>query len=403
MIAYNKSISHRVAFVHRGMTKYRLPLYRRLHERGNINFRVFCQKFNLPSELVGFSQPFSTDDLPITWLKAANWTVLFKRCFAVPTPSLGMLPSLVQYRPDVVVFESLSNLASDLVCTPYVRLRKIPFVWWSLGAIPSRATSFRSRCGDIIQKWFVRRAGAVLAYSTHGKQFLEGLGADPNRTFVVYNTLDEQSLLVDIERCRPMANKLRQSLGLTGKAVAVFSGTIKRGKRLDLLIEAFAMIRQQPLPVDPHLLVIGDGVDLPRCQALARNLGIKDFVHLVGRQEENASAYFLLGNFAVLPGLGGLAINHAFVHGLPVICGMADGCEMDLVENGKTGIRLAEISSSSLSNAMIKFFKNSKVTREMGQSAFKLITNKITMDNFAMTIEQAVSVAVRDNVNNSEG
>lgn len=384
----------RVAFVLRGMTKYRLPLYRRLKERGNINFHVFCQRFDLPVERVGFSQPSSIEGLPITWFKAASWTVDFMKRFGVPTPSLRMLRELMRYQPDVIVFESLSNIGNDLICTPYVCLHKIPFVWWSLGAIPGRKDSFRSRCGDALQSWYLRRAGAVLSYSSHGKKVLERLGAEPNRIFVAYNTLDEKAILKMIGQCRLLVPELRHRLGISGQPVAVFSGTINRGKQLDMLIKSFAIVRQTIRSQDPRLIVIGDGDDLPRCQDIARELDLSTAIHFVGRQEELASAYFLIGQVAVLPGLGGLAINHAFIHGLPVICGKADGCEVDLVQNDKTGIYLKEVTISSLADSLCDMFKDLSLAYQMGKNAHKLVTTKITMENYASKIELAIKTSL---------
>lgn len=387
-------MNEKVAFVLRGLTNYRLPLFRKLYERGNLKFRVFCQRFDLPANRVGFSQPSSTNGLPITWLKAENWTVDFVRRFGVSTPSLRMLPELMRYRPDVIVFESLSNIGSDLFCTPYVQWRKIPFVWWSLGTIPERKNSLRSRCGDAIQSWYLRRAGAVLAYSSYGKKVLERLGAEPCRTFVTYNTLDEEAVLKMIGQCRPLVPELRRSLGISRQPVAVFSGTINRGKRLDMLIKSFAMVRETMRSQDPRLIVIGDGEDLPRCQDLARDFDLSTAIHFVGRQEELASAYFLIGQVAVLPGLGGLAINHAFVHGLPVICGKADGCEVDLVQNYKTGMRLKEMTVSSLANSLCDIFKDPSLAHQMGKNAYKLITTEITMDNYTSKIELAIKTSL---------
>ena len=40
-----------------------------------------------------------------------------------------------------------------------------------------------------------------------------------------------------------------------------------------------------------------------------------------------------------MPGLGGLALNHAMASGLPVIASTADGTEEDLILHGETGFK----------------------------------------------------------------
>ena len=383
-----------VAFILRGLPKYRFPLFQRLYDRGNLNFRIFCNRFNIPADIIGFSEPDSYHNVPVTPAPTSNFAVNFNRKFRIPLPSLKIYRNLKYHKPDIAIFEPLSNLGTDLICTPFLLKKKIPFIWWSLGAIPGRNAGMRSKIGDLVQSWYVKHANAVFAYSSHAKKILESLGADPDYTFNVFNTLDEKAILHSIKDCRPLMAQLKVKLGVEDKMIIVFSGTINRTKRLDLLIKALkrtVVIMQNTAPV---LIVIGDGEDLERCKNLSRSLGLKENIIFVGRQEKLASAYLLMGNLMVLPGLGGLAINHAFVHSLPVICGNADGCEVDLVQNYHTGMRLDTMNEQELADTLVELLHQPDLIREMGENAYQLITETITLDNYAETIEFGVFKAL---------
>ena len=52
----------------------------------------------------------------------------------------------------------------------------------------------------------------------------------------------------------------------------------------------------------------------------------------------------------VLPGTGGLGLNEAMAHGLPMIAGYADGSADDLVVDGETGYRLRSDSAGELAD-----------------------------------------------------
>ena len=94
-----------------------------------------------------------------------------------------------------------------------------------------------------------------------------------------------------------------------------------------------------------------------------------------------------------MPGLGGLAINHAFAHGRPVLCGPADGCEQDLIKTGVTGWLMKDNSDETLDLTLLTAFSHMDKWCEMGENAFRLITEKITLNRFAATLEMAAFVA----------
>ena len=379
----------RVAFVTRALPAYRHPLYRRILAMDAFDFRIFCEDVDVNDPFRKGTPP--PPDLPMTVVDSPR---LRRWCWArsgIPLPSPRLALAVRRYRPDVVVMEGLGNVGTDLACLPDIWLRRIPFVWWTLGDIPATSHLLRARLGRPVQKWFGRRAGAVIAYSSYAVRVMRDLGAAEDRIVNVRNTLDEQEVLSDIERCAPEVEALRAQLKLGDSPVAVFCGTVTPGKRLDLLLEAWSRLPQSEPP--PVLVVVGDGPALPGAKALAEKLGVAARVRFVGRQKETVSAYLLLGRVAVLPGLGGLAINHAFAHRLPVICGRADGCEEDLVHTGETGIRLAEVTPDSLAEALHSLLSRPAEARRMGENAHRLITREVTLENFAAGVIRSARIA----------
>ena len=379
----------RVAFVTRALPAYRHALYRRILKMDAFDFRIFCEDVDVNDPSRKGTPP--PPDLPMT---VVDSPALRRWCWSrsgIPLPSPRLALAVRRYRPDVVVMEGLGNVGTDAACLPDIWLRRIPFVWWTLGDIPATSHLLRARLGRPVQRWFGRRAGAVIAYSSYAVRVMRELGVEENRIVNVRNTLDEQEVLADIERCSPEVESLRTKLGLGAAPVAVFCGTVTPGKRLDLLLEAWARLpRSEPAPV---LVVVGDGPALPEAKAIAEKLGVASRVRFVGRQREKVSAYMLLGHVAVLPGLGGLAINHAFAHRLPVICGRADGCEEDLVHNGETGVRLAEVTADTLAEALHSLLSRPAEARRMGENARQLITRDVTLPEFAARVIRSVHIA----------
>ncbi len=86
-------------------------------------------------------------------------------------------------------------------------------------------------------------------------------------------------------RDRSPGGDLRADHGIPPDAVVV--GTVahlRRVKRLELLVEAFAMVlAEQP---DAWLLIVGEGPDRPRLEAAARRWGVEDRTAFTGHRED---------------------------------------------------------------------------------------------------------------------
>ncbi|RZS58192.1 glycosyltransferase family 4 protein [Sphaerotilus mobilis] len=108
----------------------------------------------------------------------------------------------------------------------------------------------------------------------------------------------------------------RKQLGIEQNApVGIFCGSLYPDKRLDLLISASDLIRQE-IP-NFNLLVIGDGPSMPE---LIEAKVTRPWIHLLGVQKGREKArYFRMSDVMLNPGLVGLHIVDAFCAGLVMI------------------------------------------------------------------------------------
>ena len=91
----------------------------------------------------------------------------------------------------------------------------------------------------------------------------------------------------------------------------------------------------------------------------------------------------------VLPGTGGLAINEAMAHRLPVISGYADGSADDLVVDGVTGFRLKEDSATAWAGRLGALLSDPELARSMGGRGEQRIRGHMS---FASFIDRVVTV-----------
>lgn len=326
-------------------------------------------------------------------IKASSFSEWINRKTGIRMPSVHLLRAVWRYRPEVVFVDGLSSVGTALVLKAILPLINCSLVWWSLGVTSGAQVNWRRRGGNICQ-WIGTRGSIVLAYGKHAARYFEMLGVPRERLIVGFNTIDEQAVLAAIEVAQYRLAQRRRELGIEREPVLIFCGTLKRGKRVGVLLEALALLQVgDPLP--PTLIVIGDGEERVELESLASNLGVSPRVHFIGAKNlSEVSEYFLLGDIAVLPGLGGLMIPHAFAHGLPVICGPADGMEQELVINGQTGILLPHISPSSLAEAIAGLLKHPERCRCLGLAGRELVTTTHSIKAYRHRVHQAALAAV---------
>ena len=377
----------RFCIVQHTLSGYNVPLFVRLGHAAHGNAAVFAGA----ADGEGARRlPELLEAMPATRVLGSS---RFNRWLRAKTrftpPSWRILFAVWRFRPRVVYVDGLSSAGTALALGALMPLWGARLVWWSLGAIPGRRMDRRTRIGDFLQ-WLATRSAVVLAYGEHGAAYFRRLGVPEDRLVVGCNTIDEEEVFASIETARSFVPARRAELRLAeGAPVIVYCGGLNSGKRVDVLLRALASVAKER-PRSPVLLLIGDGDQRPELEALTATLGLTDRVRFLGaRGADEVSQFFLLGQFAVLPGLGGLAIPHAFAHGLPVICGPADGMEQQFVLDGETGILLREVSPSTLAEAMIRLLERPEEVRRMGAAARDLVATRNSIRSYCRLVQEA--------------
>ena len=145
-------------------------------------------------------------------------------------------------------------------------------------------------------------------------------------------------------------------------------GSYHRFKNLDLLIRAFSKVSLE-FP-GWELWIVGDGDMLDYYKGLAVKLGVPENVRFLGRVDnpERLKYIYSIARILVLPSSFesfGMVIPEALSAGTPVVISPHVGAKV-LVENGKNGLLLEDVSVDSLENAIKYLLENPKLLRKMG-------------------------------------
>jgi glycosyltransferase involved in cell wall biosynthesis len=140
----------------------------------------------------------------------------------------------------------------------------------------------------------------------------------------------ESPLFLEIEPGKTTAPTVRQRLNLPQSRLLLFVGRLAANKRVPVLIEALAHLKDDRPEV--HAIVVGDTRDIyqaefERCQELAAKLGVAERVHFLGHipRDELSDAYRSADLFVMPSRHEGFCIPvlEALAHGLPVVAARA--------------------------------------------------------------------------------
>ncbi len=150
---------------------------------------------------------------------------------------------------------------------------------------------------------------------------------------------------------------LRESFGLQpGRPVILFASKLQPRKHCDDLLEAYLrLIGSIPAEQHPHLLIVGDGEQMPalRSRVEASNAALVRFAGF--RNQTELPGIFALCTVFVLPSTHepwGLIVNEAMACGLPVIVSEEVGCAVDLVQDGTNGVVFPARNIAALTEAL---------------------------------------------------
>ena len=181
-------------------------------------------------------------------------------------------------------------------------------------------------------------------------------------------------------------HRYRASEGLS----CLYVGRLTRNKNALILPDIISELNKK---LKAGMLVIGDGPVLPELRGKVSELGLDDHFLFTGALygADQLALYFLSSDLFIMPGKGGLAMNEAIQYGLPVVAGIADGTEKDLVRDGRNGKLTQQMDAPSFARAILEVAGNKGQLKKMGEESFRLANEMFNMDRMKSGFVNAIN------------
>ncbi len=215
-----------------------------------------------------------------------------------------------------------------------------------------------------------------MLYSQRGAKEYRALGLPPDRIFVAYNAVSP----------RPTKPPPKRPPGFQGQPTILFVGRLQARKQLGNLFKACAA---QPPERKPRVLIIGDGPDRKMFERQAQD-HFPQAEFLGAKHGAELEEFFALADLFVLPGTGGLAVQQAMSHGLPVIVAKGDGTQEDLTRP-ENGWLILPNDLEALTNTLGEALSDYVRLRRMGAESYRITAEEINLDEMVAAFVKSLN------------
>ncbi len=361
----------RVAILHQGcVPTYRRGFYERLAIIRQRQYFVFHGEPEPATGIATAVPPFAFEHIEV---QNRFWRIFGRTLVYQP-----VFTRIARGGFDALVIGHEAKYMANIALAMLFRALGKPVLLWGFGRNIDAFREFRSPIGrgigrvvNYAQTLMLRMATDFLAYTEAGAVHAKQAGMPEDRTTVLNNTI-ELSGEIAAHACAQLLDRaaLRHELGLSAESVVLlFVGRLNAAKRVDVLIEAVQKLRAQHGALI-EVLIVGSGPEEAQLRSLARGAA---WCHFPGQMYDTGalSRIFRMSDAVVIPGYVGLAVNHAFAHGLPVITCHSEthSPEIEYIQDGLNGLIMPSLQE--LGSGLLHFATSGELRRSLAAGALR--------------------------------
>ena len=307
---------HRVAVVYHFFAHYREPILRLLCQQSSPNPEYVMVSDTKPNITIKTIDPGKAE-IPVE-KGGLRWQFVRNRWMGGERVlwQTGLIRLALSRKYDTIIFLGMSQFASTWVSAILARLTGKKVLFWTHGFYGNEGW---------LKMWFRKRfyklAHCMCLYGNWARKICIEKGFDPEKLYVVFNSLDYDAQVrmhdrIDPDRCRQLREEFFEDPDLP---VLFFVGRITPQKHLDMLLRVAGTLTERDRAV--NVLLIGSGPERESLQQLSETLSLKGQVHFYGacHDEQELSMLISLSDLCVAPGEVGLTAMHSMVYGTPVV------------------------------------------------------------------------------------
>lgn len=337
----------------------------------------------------------------------ANFRGSFKKRMWYYLTYLGaaLVAGLSVKSPDVIYAVS-TPLTVGFLGYLLSRLKRVPFIFEVTDVWPDAAVAvgvLKNQLFICAARWLemfcYRKSARIVALTEGIRDNIINKGIPADKVVLITNGVDvslfHSSSFADADRAR-----LRQELGIDGHFVCMYLGAHGAYNALETIIDAAEVLREHPRYL---YVLVGDGDDKPRLQAISRERGLTNVRFLSPVPRIEAPALLQAADVFLLPNRRGEFYtmnlpNKLFdflASGRPVVVA-GQGESGDLVQRAGAGRVVMAEDGMAMAKAIVELADLSDAERAaMGESGRRYVLEHYNRDDLSRVFLDVLECAVR--------
>lgn len=219
----------------------------------------------------------------------------------------------------------------------------------------------KSKVYEPVVAWSINHSDGTTAVS-------DWLRRDTNGTFEIRKPIEVVPNFVDLERFSPQDKEhFRKMVAPNQEKIIIHTSNFRKVKRVQDVILAFKRMQES---TPSKLLMVGDGPERPRAEALCRELHLCEHIVFLGNQNPVEEIY-AIGDLFLMPSASesfGLSALEAMACGVPCITSNAGGLpEINL--DGQTGFVCEVGDTNCMGEKGLEILKDDALWKKFSQQA----------------------------------
>ncbi len=284
----------------------------------------------------------------------------------------GVISKFFKSKFDMAIFLGEMYCISTWLAVIICRMRAIKVVYWGHGLYGNEG-----KLKLFLRKAFFRLAHNHLLYERRAKQLMVNEGFNPEKLYVVFNSLDymeHKKLRIKYEHINK--SDVFSFFSKPTLPVLVFIGRLTTVKKLNMLYQAVAQINKKQIRA--NLLIIGDGPEKQNLKITGEQ-GLKScWLYFTGAiyNEEEIGKYLSASDLCVSPGNVGLTAIHSLSFGTPVCThgNLSNQMpEAEAITEGYNGFFFKENDINNLKRKIINWLETNVDREKIREQCYEII------------------------------
>jgi glycosyltransferase involved in cell wall biosynthesis len=383
----------RLAIITTHPIQYYSPIFKLIHQRGNIDINVFYTwgEKALNKYDPGFNKTITwdiplLDSYPYEWVQntAADPGTHHFRGIVNP----GLVKQVEAWRPDAILIYGWAYHSHLKVMRHFKN--KIPVLFRGDSTLLDEQSGLKAILKSFFLKWVYKKIDHAFYVGTNNKAYFKKYGLKESQLSFAPHAIDNDRFAAEKKE---EVILLKQQLGIKDYEVLIlFAGKLEGKKSPELLLEVFLALDDDNI----HLIFLGNGVLESVLKSRADN---KRNIHFIDFQNQSVMPVMYQScDLFCLPSKGpgetwGLAVNEAMACGKAILVSDKVGCALDLVKENYNGSVFKSEDRNSLRNSLGELTKSKTILQEFGENSRNAIQNWSFL-KIAETIENKLNATV---------